>query len=67
MGESMWSGVAEREEGGLNTWTMGDPSSGEPAHSEGLVEGVFGLTEFWMMVILCFGEVPLGGMTAVLV
>lgn len=70
MGELLWSGVTERDEFGLNTRETGAPFSGEMVRS-GLEEGVLGLTagepEFWIMVILCLGEAPVVGMTAVLV
>lgn len=70
MGELLWSGVTERDELVLNTRGTAVPLSGEMVRS-GLEGGVLVLTadgvEFWMMVILCLGEAPLVGMTAVLV
>lgn len=70
MGELLLSGVAERDEFGLNIRVTGVPLSGETVRS-GLEGGVLALTagraEFWMIVILCLGEAPLVGMTAVLV
>lgn len=70
MGELLWSGVTERDESGLSTLEVVAPFKGETLRS-GLGDGLLGLTaagpEFWMMVILCFGEAPVVGMRAVLV
>lgn len=70
MGELLWSGVTERDEFVLNALEMGVSLRGETVRS-GLEGGVLVLTadraEFWMIVILCLGEAPLVGMTAVLV
>lgn len=70
MGELLWSGVTERDEFVLNALEMGVSLRGEMVRS-GLEGGVLVLTadraEFWMIVILCLGEAPLVGMTAVLV
>ncbi|TNN54048.1 hypothetical protein EYF80_035739 [Liparis tanakae] len=61
----LWSGVAQHGEFGFDA-----RESGETVRS-GLAGGVLALTadraEFWMMVILCLGEAPLVGMSAVLV
>lgn len=70
MGELLWSGVTERDEFGLNMTEVWAPVSGQMVRS-GLEEGLFRLPEggpeFWMMVILCLGEAPVVGRTAVLV
>lgn len=68
MGELLLSGVTERDEFGLNTRLTGVPLSGETVQS-GLEGGVLAVdrAEFWIIVILCLGEAPLVGMTAVLV
>lgn len=71
----MWSGDTDLEEAGDMTETgvlmRGERTlSGLPNPSDSGVFFVLGTGEmaaFGMMVILCFGEAPLVGMTAVLV